>query len=228
VQPGFSANVNGTPIVIYGRTKPFEDTLETQVDLNIYALDIPRYVDYVPIPLGFKIASGTLDTRITATFTRYQSTAPTLVLAGTIGLEKFSMTQPDGRALASLVKLEIPVESATVFARDVKLGNILLQSPELYLRRERNGSLNWMSVVPNSLAAAGRRVSRARRGRRGATAEAPGRRGQARARTGAFCRRCGPEAVQDRHRGPAGGPAKVCPATDRSRVGGGSVQHQVR
>ena len=148
VQPGFSAKVNDTPVVISGRTKPFEDTLETQVDLNIYALDIPRYVDYVPIPLGFKIASGTLDTRITATFTRYQSKAPTLVLAGKIGLEKFSMTQPDGRALASLVKLEIPVESATVFARDVKLGNILLQSPELYLRRERDGNLNWMSVVP--------------------------------------------------------------------------------
>ncbi len=148
VQPSFSAKVNGTPVSINGRTKPFEDSLETQVDLNIYALDIPRYVEYVPIELGFKIASGTLDTRITATFTRYQNKVPTLVLAGKVGLEKLSMTQPDGRALASLAKLEVPVESATVFARDVKLGSILVLGPEVFLRRERDGSLNWMGILP--------------------------------------------------------------------------------
>src|SRR5262249_10314747 len=40
------------------------------------------------------------------------------------------------------------VQSASVFARDIKLGNIALRSPEFFVRREADGSLNWASVVP--------------------------------------------------------------------------------
>ena len=150
VQPSFSAKVNDTPVAIDGRTKPFEDSLETQVDLNIYALQIPRYVEYVPIDLGFKIPSGTLDARLTATFTRHRDKTPALVVAGKVALTKFSMTQPDGRALANLEKLEIPVDSVKVFARDAKLGIVLVQEPEVFVRRERDGKLNWMSILPQS------------------------------------------------------------------------------
>ena len=92
VQPSFSAKVNDTPVAIDGRTKPFEDSLETAVDLDIYALQIPRYVEYVPVDLGFKIPSGTLDTRLTATFTRYRDKTPTLIVAGKVTLAKFAMT----------------------------------------------------------------------------------------------------------------------------------------
>jgi hypothetical protein len=148
VQPSFSAKVNATPIAVDGRTKPFKDSLETQVDLNVYSLDIPRYLEYLPVNLGFKIPSGLLETRLTATFTRYLDKPPVLVLSGKVALEKFAMTQPDGRALLSFARLEVPVESATVFARDVKLGNVLVRSPEAFVRRERDGSLNWMSVLP--------------------------------------------------------------------------------
>lgn len=153
VQPSFSAKINDTPFAINGRTKPFEQSLETQVDLNLYALDIPRYMEYVPVKLGFKIASGLLDTRLTATFARYQNKEPTLVIAGKVALQKFSLTQLDGRPLAGLARLDVPVESAKVFARQVKLGSIAVDSPEVYVRRERDGTLNWMSVVPKDSAA---------------------------------------------------------------------------
>src|SRR5207249_4331934 len=44
VQPAFAAKVNGTPVALHGRTKPFKDTLETSIDLNIERLELPKYV----------------------------------------------------------------------------------------------------------------------------------------------------------------------------------------
>jgi len=148
VAPAFSATVNGTHVALHGRSKPFAKTPEAQLDLNIYALDIPRYLEYLPIELPFKIPSALFDARLTATFTQPPDKPPVLVLSGRMALNKFAMTELDGRPLLNLALLDVPVEPTTVFARDVKLGNILLRAPEVFVRRERNGSLNWMHALP--------------------------------------------------------------------------------
>src|SRR5262245_20725766 len=147
VVPSFSAKVNGTLVAANGRSRPFASAPEAQLDLNVYALDIPRYLEYVPVKLPVKIPSALLDVRITATFTQHPD-HPVLILSGAFALDKFAMTQLDGRALLNLAHLEVPVESAAVFARDIKLGNILLRSPEVFVRRERDGTLNWMNALP--------------------------------------------------------------------------------
>jgi len=38
--------VNETPFSLQGRTKPFQDSLETSVDIEIDKLNIPRYMEY--------------------------------------------------------------------------------------------------------------------------------------------------------------------------------------
>jgi Domain of Unknown Function (DUF748) len=155
VQPSFSAKVNDTPFAINGRTKPFKESLETEVELDIYSLEVPRYMEYVPAQLPFKISSGQLEVRMTATFSRTPNRGPSLSLAGKVGLEKFSMSQTDGRALAGIDRLALPVVSAVVFAREVKLGNVLVENPEVFVRRERDGNLNWLNLVREASAQSG-------------------------------------------------------------------------
>ena len=48
VQPYFSAKINDTLYTLQGKTKPFADSLETSLDINIKDLDIPYYLAYVP------------------------------------------------------------------------------------------------------------------------------------------------------------------------------------
>ena len=148
VQPSFSAKVNDTPIALTGRSKPFAVPPQAQLDLDIYSLDIPRYLEYLPVKLPVKIASALLETRLTASFIAYPNQTPMLELSGKVALDKFAMTQLDGRALLNFDRLEVPVQSAFVFRREAALGNVVLRSPELFVRREHDGSLNWMSVVP--------------------------------------------------------------------------------
>ena len=59
VQPDFYALVNGAPFQIDGETKPFKDSRESTIHLNIDKLQIPKYVEYSPVELNFKVPSGT-------------------------------------------------------------------------------------------------------------------------------------------------------------------------
>src|SRR5947208_13269513 len=68
VQPAFYALVNGAPFQIDGETKPFEDSHDSTIHLNIDKVQIPKYVEYSPVDLNFKVPSGQLDGRLTAAF----------------------------------------------------------------------------------------------------------------------------------------------------------------
>ena len=148
VQPAFSARVNGTPVALQGRTKPFKETLETSIDLNIERLDLPRYVEYVPVKLGFQLASGLLDTRLTASFVRNHDGAPLLKVRGDFGVEKLSIRELTGAPLFNLAALHVPVTGIDLLERKIALGNIAFTSPELFVRRDKDGGVNWMHVRP--------------------------------------------------------------------------------
>ena len=139
VQPSFSARVNDTPFSLQGRTKPFKDTLETSVDIDIEKLNIPRYVEYVPLDLAFRVPSGLLDSKLTVSFVRSESRPPVLSVKGSVDLHQFSLAELDGQPLLNLQRIDVPVTAIDVFGRKYAFGTIVLQSPEVFVRRERDG-----------------------------------------------------------------------------------------
>ena len=71
VEPGASVLVNGTRYAIKGETKPFADSQETRLDVNIADLDLPYYLAYVPPELlTFALPSGRLDAKLGVVFVR--------------------------------------------------------------------------------------------------------------------------------------------------------------
>jgi hypothetical protein len=152
VQPSFSARVNETPFSLQGRTKPFQDTLETSVDVDIEKLNIPRYMEYVPLDLAFRVQSGLLDSKLTVSFVRADTRPPVLSVTGSADLHQFSVAELDGQPLLNLQHLEVPVSGIDVFGRKFEFGTIALQSPEVFVRRDRGGRLNWLAVRPTPAA----------------------------------------------------------------------------
>ena len=86
VQPALSATINGTPYRIQGETKPFADSRETKLDINIRDLDIPYYLAYFPSKLNFKIVSAYLDTAIQLSFVQYKDKGPSMTVTGNASL----------------------------------------------------------------------------------------------------------------------------------------------
>jgi len=147
IQPAFSAHVNGTMVSLQGRTKPFKDTLETSVDLNIDKLELPRYIEYVPMRLGFLMPSGVLDTRLTISFVQH-SPQPLVLIKGNVALQKLRITEPGGAPLLDLAGLSVPIDSVDVFGAKYALGKIVLTAPDVHVQRAQDGTLNWARVRP--------------------------------------------------------------------------------
>jgi hypothetical protein len=106
VEPAFSAKVDGSPITLKGETKPFKDTRETTVRLDLKGLDLARYAGYAPVPLAFRLERGTLDTTLTLSLTTRASLLDTLHISGHAAINALQLADKDGAPLAGFDSLE--------------------------------------------------------------------------------------------------------------------------
>ena len=150
VQPAFQAKVDGTPFVLSGKTKPFSDPREAMLAVDVSNVEIPKYMEYVPVGLKFKIPSGSLDAKVSLSFTQYKDKPPTLIVTGKVSLNKLSVIDLQERPLLSFPLLDVDIDSLDVFAQKVNLGTILLQSPEVHLWRDQAGILNVTTLAPEA------------------------------------------------------------------------------
>ena len=139
VQPAFQAEVNGTPVVLTGKSKPFSDSLETSVELNIARLDLARYADYVPVELPVRLRSGLLDTALTITFVQSRDRAPRITVAGTIGVKQLEIDDTAARPVFDLGALQVAVTSADLTARELRFGAIRLDGPVIWASKDAAG-----------------------------------------------------------------------------------------
>ncbi len=85
VEPLLRARIDGSPIAIDGKTKPFAASRESEVSLRFDGLDVPRLISYVPTKLPVIVQSGKLSTDLKLNFVM-SNDAPTLRVAGTVDL----------------------------------------------------------------------------------------------------------------------------------------------
>ena len=110
VQPSFAAVVNGKPVALKGKTKPFSESMETTFDVNISDLDIPHYLEYVPLQREYEIPSAFLDVKAVVSFTQHKDKPPTLRAEGDVILKDVRVT---GKDKSPMVRL--PMVKAVIF-----------------------------------------------------------------------------------------------------------------
>ncbi len=148
VQPAFSAKINGAPFEIKGKTKPFADSRETSLDINIRDLDIPHYLAYFPFKLNFKISSAYLDTEAKISFAQHKDKEPSLAVSGNVFLKKVALDDEKKNPLFRLPLLEIGIAPSEPLKKLFHLSKISIQSPELDVQRNLKGDLNIESILP--------------------------------------------------------------------------------
>ena len=93
VEPGLRVAIDGTPFAIQGRTKPFQDSLETVLELRLQALDLTRYLPFVPMRLPFAVESARLSLALDVGFVRPRAGAPKLTIKGDVALDKLDVKE---------------------------------------------------------------------------------------------------------------------------------------
>jgi uncharacterized protein involved in outer membrane biogenesis len=151
VQPHLSVEVNGTRYAVDGKTKPFADSQETTLDVNINDLDLPYYLAYVPKDfLTFAMPKGRLDANLVIVFVRKGKNEQTLAVKGDVGLRELAIDDKQGGPVVRLPRLGLGLASVEPLARKAHLSKISLDSPELTVRREKNGVTNVETLLPKT------------------------------------------------------------------------------
>src|SRR5262245_30505097 len=150
VQPEFYALVNGAPFQINGETKPFKDSRESTIHLNIDKLQIAKYVEYAPMELNFKVPSGQLDSKLTVAFRTIKDKPAVLSITGNVGIADFVLREKTDTPLLNLPALDVVIDDIEVFAKQATLKSVKIQAPELHVTHNRDGTLNLNSLVTES------------------------------------------------------------------------------
>ena len=148
VQPSFAAVVNGKAVGFKGRTKPFSESRETTFDVNISNLDIPYYLEYVPLKREYEIPSAFLDVKAVVSFTQHKDKPPTLRAEGDVILKDVRITGKDKSPMVRLPMVKAVIFPSDLAARDFRLAALQVRDPEIDVSRDRNGKLNLLSLSP--------------------------------------------------------------------------------
>ncbi len=154
VQPAFAARIDGTPFELKGETRPFDETLESTLDIRLDGLDIPRYLAFSPVELAFEVPRGALDVSLRVAFRRAMperqgkaAREATLAVSGSVTVDDFVLSAPAGAGAAPLAKwksLRIGIDEFEPLRRRATIGEIVLSEPVVEVVRRRDGSIDWV------------------------------------------------------------------------------------
>jgi outer membrane protein OmpA-like peptidoglycan-associated protein len=147
VVPKFSAIINDDKFELAGKTQPFLTSRATSFDLNVQDLDIPFYLNYVPVKMNFKLNSALLDTKMKLNFVMYKDKSPSLVLSGNATFKKVLLNDLQNHKIMHLPYLNINMLSVEPLVPDIHLGGIAIQSPTLVIQRNNQGEINLLNLV---------------------------------------------------------------------------------
>jgi hypothetical protein len=141
VDPRFSARVDGSPIALHGRTKPFAKSRESDVTLTFDDLDVPRLLSYVPTKLPLEVQSGRLAGDLKLRFL-ISADKPTLTVSGTADLTDARIVDAAHAPVFSAHALHVAAAGLEPLASVYHFDEIRLDQPSLNLTREHSGELS--------------------------------------------------------------------------------------
>lgn len=88
VEPHLSAHVNGAPLALEGKLRPFADRREATLSLKFNDIDLTDIDEYSPIPRGIRLLAGSADSDLLLTFAQAVNEAPSIHLSGQVALKE--------------------------------------------------------------------------------------------------------------------------------------------
>lgn len=147
VEPKFSAVVNGNAVAINGKTQPFLTSRATRFDIDMKDIDVPYYLQYVPVKMNFKLSEARLDTNIQLNFIMHQNQSSELKLTGQAALRNVNLDDLQGNKILRLPALRVGLASVEPLTPDIHLSEITLDAPQLVVRRDKKGQINLLNLV---------------------------------------------------------------------------------
>lgn len=141
VEPLLRARIDGSPLAIDGKTKPFSASRESEVSLRFDGLDVPRLISYVPTKLPVIVQSGKLSTDLKLNFIM-SNDAPTLRVAGTVDLNDLNVQDSGKVPFFAARAVHVAARTLEPLKSLYHFDDIRIDAPSANLARDRSGVLS--------------------------------------------------------------------------------------
>ncbi|KUZ71387.1 AsmA family protein [Burkholderia ubonensis] len=141
VQPKLRLRFDGSPIAIEGRTKPFAQSRESEIELTFDKLDVPQLISYVPAKLPVAVTSGLLSSNLKLNFVMSGAT-PALRVSGTVDLNDAKVTSAASEPLFAARGVHVAAAGLEPLRNALHFDEIRIDQPVVDLARDRQGVLN--------------------------------------------------------------------------------------
>jgi hypothetical protein len=146
VQPLLAMRVDGRPLRIEGRTKPFASSLESTIDFHLDRLDLPLYLGYVPAELPVAIPRGLLSGDLQLRFVE-SKTAPQLSVSGLLVLDDFALTDKNRAPIAEVGRAMAALTDVQPLISRYRLGAVQLDQASLHYTQQAGGHSNFDALL---------------------------------------------------------------------------------
>ena len=141
VQPLLRARIDGSPLAIDGKTKPFAASRESEVSLRFDGLDLPRLLSYAPHKLPVTVQAGKLSTDLKLNFIMSDD-APSLRVAGTVDLNDLDVLDENKQPFFAAHALHVAAAELEPLKGVYHFDDIRLDAPTVNLARDKDGVLS--------------------------------------------------------------------------------------
>ncbi|WP_321799854.1 DUF748 domain-containing protein [Caballeronia sp. J97] len=146
VTPLLQARIDGSPLVVKGRTKPFAQSRESEIALTLDGLDVPKMASYAPNSVPVAVQSGRLSTDLNVRFAIAGDT-PTIRIDGTADLADLAVTDKASAPLLAARALHVKIANAEPLRDIYHLDEVTLSNPDVHLARDSAGQLNVQKLA---------------------------------------------------------------------------------
>lgn len=141
--PRLAFALNGSRFDSTGESTPFVQTRKTDAKIAIRALDLAPYFPYLPASMPLKLVSAVLGADLTVAFE--QNPKPAIRITGQLQAENMALQDGLKAPLLAMKNMSVVVRDIQPLSGIVALESISLQNPQLQLRRNAVGQINWVA-----------------------------------------------------------------------------------
>ncbi len=147
-QPLFRAVINGSPINLEAKLKPFSTVQELHFNLNLANIDLPFYLSYIPVELPVELRTGGLTLDLDILYRISAEAGGELEVSGRLNLTSLDIWDRLHEQLFFLPLLQVEIAPSQPLKRELHIAAVRLYNLEVQLKRDRQGTWNHARMVP--------------------------------------------------------------------------------
>lgn len=147
IAPRLSAVVNGSPLHLEGKLRPFPRAVEASAVIAFEDVSLPTYLAYIPVALPVRIESGRVSAKVAVTYRATKTEAPDVALDGSISLAGMKVADRAGAPFMALTRLDAVITRARLLAGEFDLSSLYADGLEVFLSRDKQGVWSHSRLV---------------------------------------------------------------------------------